>query len=75
MHWIIQILIQCTGSFKSCYTPPGTNFGYMNGAMSKDGYKYNVRVTSYDYDSPLTEAGIMELKHSVISIVAKNVKK
>ena len=49
--------LQCTRSFKSCYTPLGTNFGYMNGAMSKDGYKYNVRVTSYDYDSPLTEAG------------------
>jgi len=35
----------------------GTNFGYTSGAMSKDGYAYNARVTSYDYDSPLTEAG------------------
>ncbi|KAL5262028.1 hypothetical protein ACHWQZ_G007662 [Mnemiopsis leidyi] len=35
----------------------GTNFGYTNGAMSKHPGKYNVRVTSYDYDAPLSEAG------------------
>jgi hypothetical protein len=36
----------------------GTNFGFMNGGSSfqKNGHYYAI-VTSYDYDSPLTEAG------------------
>jgi beta-galactosidase len=35
----------------------GTNFGFMNGANAAPGPKYQPTVTSYDYDSPLDEAG------------------
>jgi hypothetical protein len=39
----------------------GTNFGFMNGAndVQKNGHS-RVDVTSYDYDAPISEAGIKE---------------
>lgn len=53
----------------------GTNFAYTNGAMSKIPGRYNVRVTSYDYNSPLTEAGDTTDKYFAIrDVMAKYVK-
>jgi len=53
----------------------GTNFGYTNGAMSKKPGRYNVRVTSYDYNSPLNEAGDTTDKYFAIrNVMSKYVE-
>ncbi|XP_056312467.1 beta-galactosidase [Danio aesculapii] len=48
----------------------GTNFGYWNGANSP----YGPQPTSYDYDSPLTEAGDLTEKYFAIREVIKMYK-
>ncbi|XP_023123854.2 beta-galactosidase [Amphiprion ocellaris] len=45
----------------------GTNFGYWNGANEP----YDAQPTSYDYDSPLTEAGDLTEKYFAIRDVIK----
>jgi beta-galactosidase len=40
----------------------GTSFGWMNGANIDDG-KYEPTVTSYDYDSPVSESGDLKPKY------------
>ncbi|WP_413375542.1 glycoside hydrolase family 35 protein [Alkalihalobacillus sp. 1P02AB] len=48
----------------------GTNFGFYNGANY--GEKYQPTITSYDYDSPLSEAGEYTPKyHQIRSLVAQ----
>uniref|UniRef100_UPI0037E8AFCE beta-galactosidase-1-like protein 2 n=1 Tax=Semicossyphus pulcher TaxID=241346 RepID=UPI0037E8AFCE len=42
----------------------GTSFGFMNGAMDLGTYK--PQVTSYDYDSPLSEAGDCTPKYQLL---------
>ncbi|CAK6958507.1 beta-galactosidase [Scomber scombrus] len=49
----------------------GTNFGYWNGANSP----YSPQPTSYDYNSPLTEAGDLTEKYFVIREVIKMYRK
>ncbi|KAA1189280.1 glycoside hydrolase family 35 protein [Paenibacillus sp. B2(2019)] len=39
----------------------GTNFGFMNGANYSE--KYEPTITSYDYDSPISEAGDLTSKY------------
>ncbi|NP_001017547.1 beta-galactosidase precursor [Danio rerio] len=48
----------------------GTNFGYWNGANTP----YGPQPTSYDYDSPLTEAGDLTEKYFAIREVIKMYK-
>ncbi|XP_046473337.1 beta-galactosidase-1-like protein 2 [Neodiprion pinetum] len=49
----------------------GTNFGFMNGANVFENYQADV--TSYDYDSPITEAGDYTPKyHKTKEILAKH---
>jgi beta-galactosidase len=48
----------------------GTNFGFWNGANYQD--KYEPTITSYDYDSPLSECGdVTEKYHAVRRVLAK----
>lgn len=48
----------------------GTNFGFYNGANYGD--KYEATITSYDYDSPLSECGDITAKFEAVrSVVAK----
>lgn len=48
----------------------GTNFGFMNGANNYD--KLEPDVTSYDYDSPLSECGDITLKYEECrNVIAK----
>jgi beta-galactosidase len=50
--------ILSTGASVSLYMfHGGTNFGFMSGANAAPGPRYQSDVTSYDYDSPLDEAG------------------
>lgn len=51
----------------------GTNFGFMNGANYSD--KLYPTVTSYDYDSPLNEAGDATEKYFVIRDIISKYKK
>jgi len=53
----------------------GTNFGYTNGAMSKRPGSYNVRVTSYDYNALLTEAGDTTDKYFAVRQVMSKYRK
>jgi beta-galactosidase len=43
----------------------GTNFGFMNGATSEHGF-YRPDTTSYDYDAPISEAGLPTPKFHAI---------
>jgi hypothetical protein len=36
----------------------GTNFGHWSGANGGGGTSYQPHITSYDYDSPIGEAGV-----------------
>ncbi|UKS25267.1 beta-galactosidase [Paenibacillus sp. HWE-109] len=48
----------------------GTNFGFYNGANYHD--KYEATITSYDYDSPLSECGDVTEKYRAIRTVIAN---
>ena len=68
-------MLQLNGSVNFYMFEGGTNFGYSNGAMSKHPGKYNVRVTSYDYNSALSEAGDPTDKYYAIrTVMSKYVK-
>ena len=68
-------MIQLNGSVNFYMFEGGTNFGYSNGAMSKKPGRYNVRVTSYDYNSALNEAGDPTDKYyAVRKVMSKYVK-
>jgi beta-galactosidase len=50
----------------------GTNFGFMNGA-NWDHHSYEPDVTSYDYDSPVSEAGALSKKYFTFrDVIAKH---
>ncbi len=50
----------------------GTNFGFMNGANAQTAAEYAPTITSYDYDSPLSEAGDITPKYLAFrDIIAK----
>jgi beta-galactosidase len=50
----------------------GTNFGFMNGANCYIGQAYEPTITSYDYDSPLSEAGDLTPKfHAFRAVIGK----
>ena len=51
----INQFIDLGASFNIYMFHGGTNFGFMNGANYAD--RYQPTITSYDYNSPLTEAG------------------
>eukprot|EP01113_Clastostelium_recurvatum_P015704 TRINITY_DN1880_c0_g1_i3.p1 TRINITY_DN1880_c0_g1~~TRINITY_DN1880_c0_g1_i3.p1 ORF type:complete len:426 (+),score=76.44 TRINITY_DN1880_c0_g1_i3:49-1326(+) len=44
----------------------GTNYGFMNGANANGPSDYEITITSYDYNSPLTEAGDPNDKYAAI---------
>ncbi|EFA82155.1 glycoside hydrolase family 35 protein [Heterostelium album PN500] len=44
----------------------GSNFGFMNGANSGGANDYEITIQSYDYDSPLNEAGDITNKYLAI---------
>ena len=68
-------MLQLNGSVNFYMFEGGTNFGYSNGAMSQHPGKYNVRVTSYDYNSALSEAGDPTDKYYAIrTVMSKYVK-
>jgi len=46
-----------TGSFNFYMAHGGTNFGFWQGANAESDGRYEPHITSYDYDSPLSEAG------------------
>lgn len=50
----------------------GTNFGFYNGANYGD--KYEPTITSYDYDSPLSECGDITAKFEAVRSVVANFK-
>ncbi|KAG7674146.1 putative Beta-galactosidase 17 [Nannochloris sp. 'desiccata'] len=46
-----------TGSFNFYMAHGGTNFGFWQGANAEIDGRYEPHITSYDYDSPISEAG------------------
>jgi beta-galactosidase len=50
-------ILSCGASVSLYMFHGGTNFGFMSGANAAPGPRYQATVTSYDYDSPLDEAG------------------
>jgi beta-galactosidase len=46
-----------TGSFNFYMAHGGTNFGFWQGANAESDGRYEPHITSYDYDSPISEAG------------------
>ncbi|WP_309120127.1 beta-galactosidase [Paenibacillus sp.] len=52
----------------------GTNFGFYNGANCQEKDRYEPTITSYDYDSPLSESGEPTAKfHAVREAIARHV--
>ena len=49
-------------SFNLYMAEGGTSFGWMNGANS-DGHTYEPDTTSYDYDAPIDERGVLRPKY------------
>jgi hypothetical protein len=56
-----HIILNMNSSINIYMFHGGTNFGFMNGAndVQKNGHS-GVDVTSYDYDAPISEAGIQK---------------
>ena len=67
-------MLQLNASVNFYMFEGGTNFGFTNGAMSKDGYAYNARVTSYDYNAALSEAGDTTEKYWAVRAVIRKFK-
>lgn len=67
-------MLQLNASVNFYVFEGGTNFGFTSGAMSKDGYAYNARVTSYDYNAALSEAGDTTDKYWAARAVIKKYK-
>ena len=53
----------------------GTNFGFMNGALTAETGYYTADVTSYDYDCPINEHGIKNDKWYIIKKVIQEYRK
>lgn len=50
-------LLQANASFSMYMGYGGTNYGFYSGANGNGGSSYTPHITSYDYDSPLSEGG------------------
>ncbi|MGE7136402.1 glycoside hydrolase family 35 protein [Luteibacter sp. NPDC031894] len=62
-------------SFNLYMVDGGTNFGWMNGANNEDGHYLPV-TTSYDYDSPIDEAGRLTPKYAAFrKVIAAHLPK
>jgi beta-galactosidase len=62
-------------SFNLYMVDGGTNFGWMNGANNDDGHYLPV-TTSYDYDSPIDEAGRLTSKYTALrKVIAAHLPK
>ncbi len=62
-------------SFNLYMVDGGTNFGWMNGANNDDGHYLPV-TTSYDYDSPIDEAGRLTPKYAALrKVIAAHLPK
>lgn len=66
----IGTVLQMGGSFNLYMFHGGTNFGFMNGANIEGG-EYRPDVTSYDYDAPLSEAGDITKKYTLLRELLK----
>lgn len=65
-------LLQIQSSVNFYMFHGGTNFGFMNGANHYD--KYYPTITSYDYDSLLSESGDVTEKYKQVKAVLKKYK-
>ncbi|MBP3951905.1 glycoside hydrolase family 35 protein [Bacillus suaedae] len=65
-------LLQIQNSVNFYMFHGGTNFGFMNGANHYD--KYYPTITSYDYDSLLSESGDVTEKYKQVKAVLKKYK-
>ncbi|KAI6657921.1 Beta-galactosidase [Oopsacas minuta] len=61
----LNAILDANGSVCFYMFSGGTNFGFMNGAMLK-GSEYSPWITSYDYDSPISEGGDLTEKYYAI---------
>lgn len=61
---VFEAMLKAGGSVNFYMFHGGTNFGFYNGANNHG--KYEPTVTSYDYDSPLTEWGDITEKYVLI---------
>lgn len=53
----------------------GTNFGFYNGANCQEKERYEPTVTSYDYDSPLSESGEPTAKfYAVREVIGRHIE-
>lgn len=55
-HWM-EAIIKLNGSFSLYMAHGGSNFGFWSGANGGGGTDYTPHITSYDYDSPISEGG------------------
>jgi len=66
-------ILSCGASVSLYMFHGGTNFGLMNGANAAPGPRYQATVTSYDYDSPLDEAGNPTAKYAAFrDVIARH---
>lgn len=69
---VLERMLKMGGSVNFYMFHGGTNFGFYNGANYHD--KYAPTVTSYDYDSPLSECGdLTEKFYAVQEVLSKYV--
>ncbi|GAA4876219.1 beta-galactosidase [Paenibacillus vulneris] len=67
---VFERMLQAGASVNFYMFHGGTNFGFYNGANFQE--KYEATVTSYDYDSPLSECGDETEKfHAVRRVISK----
>lgn len=68
----LKEMLQRGASFNLYMWHGGTNFGFMNGANANDdGSNYQCDITSYDYDAPVSETGILRSKFETLKDVIK----
>ena len=53
----VQQILDANGSVSLYMAHGGTNFGFWNGANGNGGTSYQPTITSYDYNSPISESG------------------
>ena len=68
-----DIILKMNSSVNIYMFHGGTNFGFMNGAngVKSNGHSAST-ITSYDYDAPLTEAGLSQFYlnfHSIFNVL------
>ena len=54
---LVQQILDANGSVSLYMAHGGTNFGFWNGANGNGGTDYQPTITSYDYNSPISESG------------------